>query len=158
MNQEERNSLINEIENLPVKLIEAVKNLSEEQLDTPYGEGKWTIRQVVHHLADSHMHAYLRTKWAFTETKPTIKTYEQNDWAVLEDAKNYSVVSSISILIGLHARWSNWLKSLSENDFLKSAIHPENGEMNLDRFLKIYSNHGKNHLNQILSLKEKNNW
>lgn len=158
MTSEERKVLISEIENLPNLIFELVKNLSDEQLNTPYGEGKWTVRQVIHHLADSHMHAYIRMKFAFVENNPTIKPYEQVDWANLFDAKNFSIDSSISILKGLHARWTSWLKSLNENDFTKKAFHPENGEMDLDRFLKIYANHGKNHYNQILGIKTKLKW
>ena len=158
MTNEERKLLVEEIRILPNQIELAIKNLNNPQLDTPYGEGKWTIRQVIHHIADSHMHAYIRTKWTFTENEPRLKTYEQNDWAILSDAKTAPIDFSLSIISGIHSRWHFWFSSLNENDFSRKAIHPENGEMTLDLFLKIYCNHGKNHCKQITDLRERMKW
>ncbi len=153
-----RAEYISEIRNLPKKLRDVLNGLTEDQLDTPYGEGKWTPRQVVHHLADSHMHSYMRMKFIITENHPTIKTYNQEDWATLSDAKNYSVDASLNIIDGLHARWTNFLSSLNDTDWDRTAFHPERGEIKLDSFLKLYAEHGNKHVGHIQGLRSSKGW
>ncbi|MDA0986877.1 MAG: putative metal-dependent hydrolase [Bacteroidetes bacterium] len=154
----DREKYILEIKNLPKNLREVVNGLSVEQLDTPYGEGKWTPRQVVHHLADSHMHSYIRMKFVLSENHPTIKPYNQEVWAKFVDANNSSVEVSLSILDGLHERWSNLLSTLKDDDWAKTAFHPESGEITLDWMLKYYQNHGNNHIGQIKKLRDSKGW
>ena len=152
-----RQQMIRNIEALPARVEEAVRGLSDAQLDTPYREGGWTVRQVVHHLADSHMNALVRTKLILTEQRPTLKTYDQNAWSGLPDAK-LPVAPSLAILHGLHERWAALLKSLAETDWERTALHPEAGEMTPDKLISMYSRHGENHLSQIRSLREAKGW
>jgi uncharacterized damage-inducible protein DinB len=154
----ERRERIARIRNLPKKLQEAVKGLDDQQLQTPYREGGWTPAQVVHHLADSHMNAFIRMRLALTEEKPTIKTYHQEVWAELPDAKSPIVTPSIAILRGLHRRWANFLRSLGRKDWPRPAIHPDRGEMTLEDFLVLYSEHGDKHVGQINGLRQARGW
>ncbi len=149
---------INEIEILPKLLREAVENLSQKQLDTQYRPGGWTVRQVVHHIGDSHLNSYVRFKLALTEEKPVIKTYDEALWAKLNDYKLLSIDDSLRFIEFLHKRWVVLLRSLDENDFNKTFIHPESGETSLKRNLGIYAWHGKHHLAHINSLKMRMNW
>ena len=137
-----------------MKLREAVQNLGQEQLDTPYRPGGWTVRQVVHHLPDSHLNAYIRFKLAVTEQQPTIKPYEEHLWAELVDAKSSPIESSLTMLESLHERWVIFLRSLSDADFAKTINHPANGIMNLDRLLQLYAWHGRHHIAHITALRE----
>ncbi|MGH8103432.1 MAG: YfiT family bacillithiol transferase [bacterium] len=154
---EERRSAIAKIRVLPEQAEAAVKGLSEKQLDTPYGEDKWTPRQVIHHLADSRMNAIVRVKLILTEDHPTLKPYDQEEWAKTQDASG-PVDSSLAILKGLHARWSAWMESAPESAWARSAYHPENGEMRLDDLLKVYAKHGESHVGQITALRARNGW
>lgn len=149
---------IQRIERLPEALASAVAGLNDEQLDTPYRSGGWSVRQVVHHLADSHLHAYIRMKLAFTEHHPTLKPYDQNVWAELLDASAAPIESSLLILKGLHARWATFLKSIPEADWTRTAFHPENGEMKLETFLDYYASHGSHHVEQIRRLRREKGW
>jgi hypothetical protein len=149
---------INQIEELPSKLEETVSGLTDEQLDTPYRDGGWTVRQVVHHLADSHMNAFIRMKLIVTEDHPTLRPYDQDDWAGLPDGRTGPIQSSLDILRGLHPRIAALLKSVKEEDFARTAYHPENGEMSLDRMLTIYSSHGEKHIGHIEGLKKTRGW
>jgi uncharacterized damage-inducible protein DinB len=153
-----RQNLIRQIAEAPAKLRDAVKGLSEEQLDTPYRPGGWTIRQVVHHIPDSHMNAYVRFKLALTESEPTIKPYKENLWAELVDAKTSPVDSSLTLLESLHHRWIVFLRSMATTDFSKTVMHPENGLMTLDRMLQLYAWHGRHHVAHITSMRERMNW
>lgn len=155
---EERQDLIRQIEEAPAKLREAVKGLDDRQLDTPYREGGWTVRQVVHHLPDSHLNSYIRFKWTMTEDHPTIKTYEEPLWAELAEAKSAPVEISLALLEALHKRWVLFLRSLSPSDFAKTFMHPENGTMNLDRLVQLYAWHGRHHVAHITSLRERMKW
>lgn len=148
---------INEIESLPRLLRDAVKDLDNEQLDTPYRSGGWTVRQVIHHLADSHMNAYVRFKLALTEEKPVIKTYDETKWAELSDYK-LPIDISLSLLEALHHRWTNLLRSLSSADMEKTFIHPESGEVSVDKNIGIYAWHGRHHLAHITSLCNRKGW
>ncbi len=149
---EERKTMIAKIKNLPTELENVVKNLNDAQLDTPYREGGWTARQVVHHLADSHMNAYIRMKLILTEENPTLKPYNQDDWATLPDSK-LPIDCSLAIIKGIHERWVVLLNSVPENGWDKSATHPETGKYLLEQLLKIYSNHGEKHVGHIKQIR-----
>ena len=151
------NAWINDIENLPVVLREAVKDLDDEQLDTPYRPGGWTVRQVVHHLADSHMNAYTRFKLALTEENPVIKPYEEAKWAELSDYQ-LPIEPSLLLLETLHTRWTNVLHKLTSVDLEKTFIHPESGEVSVGKNIGIYAWHGKHHVAHITSLRGRMGW
>jgi uncharacterized damage-inducible protein DinB len=148
---------INEIEELPSLLRDAVKDLDNEQLDTPYRSGGWTVRQVIHHLADSHMNAFVRFKLALTEEKPVIKPYDETKWAELSDYK-LPIDISLSLLEALHKRWANLLRSLSPADMEKTFIHPDSGEVSVGKNIGIYAWHGRHHLVHITSLCSRKSW
>jgi|GEM_PF-55869 len=155
---EELEKFIEKIETLPLRLEEAVKNLSDEQQDTPYRDGGWTVRQVVHHVADSHSHAYIRTKWALTENSPLIKAYNEKDWAQTPDAK-MPVENSIKLLYTLHKKWSGLLKELKAEELSKDFIHPESKQhIQIKRIIATYAWHGDHHLAHINSLKRRMAW
>jgi hypothetical protein len=140
-------------------LEKTVSNLDEFQLDTAYREGGWTVKQVVHHLADSHMNAFIRCKLALTEDNPVIKPYDQNTWVNTADATNVPINISITLLHTLHIRWHELFLNLSEMDFEKTVMHPEyKRQMSLWFILGLYAWHGKHHIAQIQGLKERMNW
>jgi hypothetical protein len=154
----ERQNMMRKIQRLPGDLEMAVEGLHERQLDTPYRQGGWTIRQVVHHLADSHLNGFVRMKLLLTEDRPTLKPYDQNTWAQTVDVTQTPILSSLAILKGLHARWSVLLGSLPEASFQRAAYHPEIGEVTLDDLLVIHARHGDNHLAQIAALRTEKGW
>jgi uncharacterized damage-inducible protein DinB len=154
----ERNRLIRQIAETPARLREAVKGLTPEQLDTPYRPGGWTVRQVVHHLPDSHLNSYIRFKLALTEDNPIIKPYDEAAWAELADAKNTPVETSLILLEALHERWVRLMRSMSLSDFVRPLKHPELGELNLDRMVGIYAWHGRHHVAHITSLRQRMGW
>lgn len=154
----ERPVLIQQIADAPAHLRKAVAALSDEQLDTPYRPGGWTVRQVVHHVPDSHMNAYVRVKLALTESQPTIKPYNEKSWAELLDGRTGSVESSLALLEALHQRWVMLLGSLSPNDFFRTLLHPEHGTINVDFLLQLYAWHGRHHVAHITSLRERMGW
>ncbi len=154
---EERNAKIARLRDCPPALRSAVKGLDDEQLDTPYRDGGWTPRQVVHHVADSHANAYLRFKWVVAEDHPTIKTYDQDAWASMPDSK-LPVECSMILLEGLHERWGAFLSALPESAWQRKAMHPERGEVTLDDLLDIYSDHGLHHAGQITDLRKRKGW
>jgi len=158
MADDDRRNYIQQIEEAPAKLSDAVKDLDEKQLDTPYREGGWTVRQVVHHLADSHLNAFIRFKLAMTEDQPAIKTYNQQRWAELADAKTAPVESSLALLDSLHKRFVALLRSMNASDFARTMNHPEHGIVNLDRYLSLYAWHGRHHVAHITSLRERMGW
>ncbi len=151
---------INDIRFLPLALENAVLNLDEKQLDTPYREGGWTVKQVVHHVADSHVNALCRFKLGLTENNPTIKPYEEQLWAELADTKNLPINISLTLLHALHLRWVELLNNISEVDYQnKTVIHPEhNKTMTLWHLLGMYAWHGKHHTAHITSLREQKGW
>jgi hypothetical protein len=155
---EERVEMIGRLEKLPGMVECAVYGLSDEQLDTPYREGGWTARQVVHHVADSHMNAFIRMKFILTEDEPALKPYDQDVWANLADAAQLPVDGSLSIIRGLHTRWTALLKSLPDSAWERSGYHPERGAVTIDRLLEIYAGHGEKHVAQIMGLRQKNAW
>jgi len=155
---EELQRLIGKIETLPVKLEAAVGTLTNEQQDTPYRDGGWTVRQVVHHLSDSHMNGYIRTKWALTENTPLIKAYDQKSWAETPDAK-MPVSNSLNVIRPLHKKWVAMLKELKADDLNKEFIHPEtNKHIRLSQLIANYAWHGDHHLAHINSLKRRMEW
>ncbi len=151
-------NFIKTIEETPEKLRAAVQDLNEEQLDTPYRPGGWTIRQVIHHLPDSHMNSYVRFKLALTENTPAIKTYDEAKWAELDDSKDTPIEVSLNLLESLHKRWVVLLRSMSEKDFHKTVNHPEWGEIKLDRMLALYAWHCRHHLAHITTLRQRKGW
>jgi hypothetical protein len=142
---------------LPEHLSDAVVGLSRAQLDTPYRDGGWTVRQVVHHVADSHMNAYVRIKLALTENWPTIRPYDQAAWAGLADS-TLPVDISLSLIDALHARWVVLLESLAEADFARGYFHPENGRQPLSIVLPLYAWHARHHTAHITSLRARRGW
>jgi hypothetical protein len=148
---------INEIEKLPALLRDAVKDLNDDQLDTAYRFGGWTVRQVIHHLADSHMNAYIRFKLALTEENPVIKPYDETKWAELSDYK-LPINTSLSLLETLHIRWTSLLRNLTPADMKKTFIHPSSGEVSVGQNIGIYAWHGRHHLAHITSLCNRRGW
>jgi hypothetical protein len=155
---ETRNRHIEQIAGLPSKMRQAVTSLTEKQLDTPYREGGWTIRQVVHHVADSHMNAYIRFKWALTENASIIKAYDETSWAELKDSQLTPAEVSLALLESLHARWTVLLKSLNAEDFQRTFTHPDSGPHDLNWLLDLYSWHGNHHVAHITGLRERMKW
>ncbi len=158
ISDEQRKEYIRQIAEAPGKLRVAVAKLSEQQLDTPYREGGWTVRQVVHHLSDSHMNSYVRFKLAMTEQEPTIKPYNEKLWAELTDARTLPVEFSLTLLESLHERWVLFLLSMTSLDFAKTLRHPESGIQKLDDIVQLYAWHGRHHVAQITSLRERMGW
>ncbi|HTV60159.1 MAG TPA: bacillithiol transferase BstA [Verrucomicrobiae bacterium] len=157
LSAEQRRELIAAIAEAPSKLRAAVAGLSPQQLDTPYRPGGWTVRQVVHHLPDSHMNAYTRFKLALTENQPTIKPYEESAWANLADS-NGPIEPSLALFDALHQRWVLLLNSLSAADWEKKFNHPESGPNTLDKALSVYGWHGRHHVAHITALRGRNGW
>ena len=156
--QASRSAVIAAIDELPTKLRHATHRLSDAQLDTPYRPGGWTVRQVVHHLADSHLNAYVRTRLALTEENPTIKPYDEAKWAELADARSMPTEPSLSMLDAIHARWVALLKTLTSEHFPRSLMHPENGPMSIDSLLELYGWHGRHHVAHVTSLRTSEGW
>ena len=149
---------IAELEALPANLRRAVAGLSDAQLDTPYRPGGWTVRQVVHHYADSHLNSYSRFRWAMTEDFTTVKTYDEALWAELPDAKTAPIEVSLALLEPLHARWTLLLRSFGEAEFARKMKHPEWGEVSMEWLLGQYAWHCRHHVTQIQRLREREGW
>jgi uncharacterized damage-inducible protein DinB len=159
LTEELRRHYIADIERLPGRMCEGVNGLSQQQLDTPYRPGGWTVRQLVHHVADSHMNAYVRLKLALTEDEPLIKPYFEAKWAELHDSKTEPVEVSLNLLDSLHRRWVDVLRSMTPADFSRVMRHPEWPEpMSLDDQLTLYAWHGKHHLAHITELRRREGW
>ncbi|MCU7552139.1 putative metal-dependent hydrolase [Chitinophagaceae bacterium LB-8] len=158
-NEEKKEEWLADIKFLPQMLENAISNLDEHQLQTPYRPGGWTLHQVVHHVADSHLNAYCRFKLGYTEHNPTIKPYEEKLWASTSDVQNLPVNISITLLYSLHHRLHEFLKHFSESDWQKTIVHPEHQQqMTLWFLLGMYSWHGRHHVGHIISLRERMNW
>ena len=154
-----RLALIETIRSYPDRLFDVVFDLDEEQLDTPYREGGWTIRQVIHHLADSHINSYVRFHWALSEDTPTIKAYDQMGWSILPDASSAPILLSLDILASIHARWTYMLDHMSEEDFTRGLAHPEwKKNLSLDQMLGLYAWHGEHHKAHITELCKRMEW
>ena len=150
--------LISRLESLPARLEKEVSNLSQSQLDTPYREGGWTVRQVVHHMSDSHMNAYIRFKWSLTEDTPMIKAYDEKRWAETAETKSEPTLS-VMLLKALHAKWTVLLKQLTPTELKKEFIHPETKKnVRLNNLMGLYAWHGDHHLAHITSLKKRMSW
>jgi uncharacterized damage-inducible protein DinB len=152
-----RQQAIDEIASTPAKLRSAVAGLSDAQLDTPYREGGWTVRQVIHHVPDSHLNAYVRLKLALTEEKPTVKPYDEAAWANLADSKMPIEVSQ-TLLDSVHSRWDRVWRAMQPADFARVLVHPERGERNVDWLLFVYEWHGKHHAAHITELRKQKGW
>ena len=138
---------------------EAIRGLNEKQLDTPYRDGGWTVRQVVHHVPDSHLNAYTRVKLALTENAPTIKPYDEAAWAALPDSRSTPIETSLRMLEALHERWTGLLRSMKPEDFQRRFTHPEHGKtFTLDWLVAMYAWHGRHHVAHITSLRERMGW
>lgn len=156
--EEKRRQFIAAIEEAPAQLRAAVEGLSAEQLDTPYRPGGWTVRQLTHHVPDSHLNAYIRFKLALTEDEPTIKPYDEKLWAELADSQTTPIEASLTLLESLHRRWVVLLRSLGPAEFARQFRHPERGAMTLDQTLGLYAWHGRHHVAHITSLRERMGW
>jgi uncharacterized damage-inducible protein DinB len=153
-----RTAWIRQIAETPAALASAIRNLSETQLETPYRPGGWSVRQLVHHVADSHVNAYTRFKLALTEDNPTIKPYDEARWAELYDSAATPIEVSLTLLEALHRRWVVLLESLKEEDFARPLMHPDNGPMTLDRLLQMYAWHGRHHVAHVTALRTREGW
>jgi hypothetical protein len=159
LNADERRTMIDTIAAAPSRMREAVSGLSDTQLDTPYREGGWTVRQVIHHVPDSHLNAYIRLKLALTEEDPLIRPYDEALWAGLPDSQQTPVDVSLTLLESLHARWVTLLRSLKESDFRRTLRHPEHsGILTLDWLVSMYAWHSRHHVAHVTSLRERMRW
>jgi hypothetical protein len=158
LSDEQRLQFIEQIADAPVNLRAAIKGLSEEQLDTPYRPDGWTVRQVVHHLPDSHMNAYIRFKLALTEDDPIIKPYDEARCAGLADSRLGPIKASLNLLESLHERWVTLLRLLSPEDWTRSFQHPECGRVSLNMNVALYAWHSRHHVAHITALRERMGW
>jgi uncharacterized damage-inducible protein DinB len=155
---QQREQFIQNIAQTPARLREAVERLDPVQLSTPYRPGGWNVRQVAHHIPDSHVNAYTRFRLALTEDDPTIRAYMEDRWAELADSRNAPIEYSLDLLDALHKRWVFMLEALTNSDFARTFQHPELGAVTLDRNLALYAWHGTHHVAQIQSLRKRMNW
>ena len=153
----DRIAAIEQITAAPGTFRRAVAGLNDTQLDTPYRTGGWTVRQVAHHLPDSHMNAYMRFKWGLTEQSPAIKTYEEKDWAKTPEMRA-PIAMSLDLLTALHQRWVTLLRGMSPADFARTIKHPEWGTPSLDAMLALYAWHGRHHTAHVTSLRQRMGW
>ena len=157
--EKERDAKIADILFLPRMLEYAVLNLDEGQIQTPYRDGGWTVHQLIHHLADSHMNSFIRFKLALTEENPVIKPYLEDKWSKLADVSSVPINISVTLLHALHHRWHSLLESMTEDDFKRTVFHPEKEkDITLWDMLLIYAWHGKHHVAHITTLREQNSW
>lgn len=155
---ESRRRLIDVIAGTPDRLRQAVAGLDEDQLDTPYRPGGWTVRQLVHHVPDSHLNAYVRFKLALTEEGPTIRPYDEAAWALLADTGSVPVDVSLALLDALHRRWVVLLRAMRDADFAREYVHPESGRHTLDYLVALYAWHGPHHVAHVNALRERMGW
>jgi hypothetical protein len=155
---ERRTQLINEIAAAPANFRKAVRGLTDRQLDTPYRPDGWTVRQVIHHVADSHMNSYIRFRLALTEEQPAVNGYNEKEWAKLHDSHTLPVEVSLQLLDGLHGRWTDMLRSMTAADFERSFRHSERGLIRLEMNLALYGWHSRHHAAHITRLRERMGW
>jgi uncharacterized damage-inducible protein DinB len=148
-NRAQRDAFIDQISATPRLMHAAVAGLDEKQLETPYRDGGWTVRQVVHHVPDSHMNAYIRLKLALTEVDPVIKPYDEAKWAELADSRDTPIEVSLTLLEAVHTRFVTLLRSLTDADFARTFRHPEHGAVTIDWLLHLYAWHGRHHVGHI---------
>lgn len=158
LTEDTKQKYLADIEQAPAHLRAAVKGLSDQQLDTPYRPEGWTVRQLTHHVPDSHLNAYIRFKLALTEDEPTIKPYAEDRWAQLSDTETTPVEVSLTMMDSLHARWIRLLRSLNPEDWKRTFRHPELGLMPLEKNLALYAWHGRHHVAHITNLRQRNGW
>jgi uncharacterized damage-inducible protein DinB len=158
LSPDERRAAIEAIAAAPARLRTAVRDLGDSQLDTPYRPGGWTVRQLVHHVADSHMNAYTRFRLALTEDNPTIKPYDEAAWAELPDMRAMPVAVSLDLLDRLHERMVFMLRATPASAFARPLTHPENGPMTIDALLNVYAWHGRHHTAHVTALRERMKW
>jgi uncharacterized damage-inducible protein DinB len=158
LSYDERVAMIAHIAETPARMRTAIAGLTEEQFETPYREGGWTVRQVVHHVPDSHLNSYVRFKLALTEKQPTIKAYDEAAWANLPDSRDTPIETSLTLLESLHDRWTRLLRAMTADDFRRTLTHPESGVMSLDAMLGLYAWHGRHHVAHITTLRERMGW
>ena len=158
LSADERSGMIDQIAAAPRALRAAVRGLTPEQLATPYRPGGWTVQQVVNHVPDSHMNAYVRIKLALTEDVPTIKPYDEARWAELPDGRAAPIETSLALLDALHERWVLLLRSLTPTDFARRLNHPETGTQTIEQMVALYAWHGRHHVAHITSLREREGW
>jgi len=154
---EQKKQYLDDIEQTPARLREAVRGLSDAQLNTPYRDGGWTVRQVVHHVPDSHMNSYVRFKLALTEDAPTIKPYMEDRWAEMPDSRE-PIENSLIMLDSLHHRWTTVLRGMSDADWKRRFNHPERGVMTLEEALALYAWHGRHHVAHVTELRKRMDW
>lgn len=158
LDAQKRRACIATLSALPENLRAAVYRMSDSQIDTPYREGGWTVRQLVHHVADSHMNAYVRTRLALTENWPTIKPYDEKLWAELPDARALPVDVSLELLDTLHRRWVALFQSLSEEQWRRGYVHPESGRHTLEQLAALYDWHSRHHVAHVTGLRKSRGW
>ncbi len=154
----QRHEMIASIAAAPESYRAATAGLTEAQLNTPYRNGGWTVRQTIHHVADSHMNAYIRFRLGITEAEPTVKPYDEKTWAELFDARTAPVEISLGLIDGVHKRWVMLLETVREIDFNRNVRHPEHGTMSLDDLMALYEWHGRHHAAHITALRQRNGW
>ena len=156
--EEQKQGFLTDIAQTPSRLRASAQGLSPKQLDTPYRPGGWTVRQVIHHVPDSHLNSYVRFKLALTEENPTIKPYAEDRWAELGDTKTTPIEVSLALLDSLHDRWVRLLQSLTAQEWKKTFRHPQLGEMDLEKTLALYAWHGRHHVAHITELRKRMAW
>lgn len=158
LSEDQKARFLDDIEQTPARLRTVVKGLSEQQLDTPYRDGGWTVRQVVHHVPDSHLNSYIRFKLALTEEEPTIRPYMEDRWAELPEAKTAPIELSLALLEDLHKRWILMLRAIQPTEWKRTFRHPEIGPMTLEKNLALYAWHGRHHVAHVTALRERMGW
>src|SRR5262252_1174908 len=153
-----KQQFLDQIDQTPARLRAAVADLSDSQLNTPYRDGGWTVRQLVHHVPDSHANAYVRFKMALTEDEPTIKPYAEDRWAELPEAKSAPIAVSLALLDSLHERWMLFLRNLTDSEWKRTYRHPDMGVMTLEKVLALYAWHGRHHVAHVTELRKKMGW
>ena len=154
----QRTKLVDDIAQTPAALRAAVHGLTPSQIETPYRDGGWTVRQVVHHVPESHMNAYIRFKLALTEDEPTIRPYMEDRWAELPESKQAPIDVSLALLDSLHQRWTMVLRNIPDADWKRTFRHPEMGLLSLEKTLALYAWHGRHHVAHVTTLREKMGW
>jgi hypothetical protein len=158
LSAEDRARMCGIIDDTPARMRAVVEGLDRARLDTPYRPGGWTVRQVVHHVPDSHVNAFIRFKLALTEDAPTIKPYDEGAWARLADGVHDDIETSLTLLEAVHTRWSRVLGAMTDADFARPLVHPEIGRITLDDLLQIYAWHGPHHVAHIQRLRDREGW
>jgi hypothetical protein len=158
LSSEDRQAALEVLEAAPARLRDALRGLTDAQLDTPYREGGWTVRQLAHHVPDSHMHMYVRVRLALTENEPTVRPYDEKLWAELADARSAPVEPSLALLEGVHARLVRLLRSLDEASYARRFVHPEGYSGTIDTLIGMYAWHSRHHTAHVTALKERMGW